>query len=56
MWKVTGALHAGDFKSVNFKETVKDFVASDKAFSFMNTIKGTPAYEKMSEILPMIKQ
>ena len=28
----------------NFEETVQQFIASEEAFSFMNTIKGTPAY------------
>ena len=28
----------------NFKETVQQFIASDEAFSFMNTIRGAPAY------------
>ena len=32
--------------SQNFKETVKSFVANDKAYSFMSAIKGTPAYWK----------
>ena len=42
----------------NFKETVKQFSASDEAFSFMNSIKGTPAYWKkfLSEALAMVKQ
>ena len=44
MLKLTGVLNAGSFKSVRFRETVKDFLASDMAFSFMNTIKETPAY------------
>ena len=30
--------------SKNFKENVKKFIAKDKAYSFMNVIKGTPAY------------
>ena len=46
MRKVTGVINEGTFKSMNFRETVKDFVASDQAFRFMNTIKGTPAYWK----------
>ena len=51
-------LNAGSFKSVKFRETVKDFLASDQAFSFMNTIKRTPAYCKRlkSEVLAMGKQ
>ena len=57
MRKVTGVLNAGSFKRVKFTETVKYFLASDQAFSFMNTIKGTPAYWKIfkSEILAMVK-
>ena len=44
--------------SRNFKETMQQFIASDEAFSFMNTIKGTPAYWKKSlhEVLAMVKQ
>ena len=55
--KVTGALNAGSFKSVKFRETVRDFAASNQALSFTTTIKGTPAYWKMfkSEILAMMK-
>ena len=37
MRKVTEVLNADSFKGVKFRETVKDFVASDQAFSFMNT-------------------
>ena len=44
MLKLTGVLNAGSFKSVRFRETVKEFLASDMAFSIMNTIKETPAY------------
>ena len=44
--------------SRNFKETKQQFIASDEAFSFMNTIKGTPAYWKkfLHQVLAMIKQ
>ena len=44
--------------SRNFKQTVKQFIASDEAFSFMNTIKGTPAYWKkfLNVVLAMVKQ
>ena len=54
----TGVLNVGSFKSVKFRETVKDFLASDQAFSFMNTIKGTPAYSRRfkSEFLSMVKE
>ena len=30
--------------SKNFKQRVQEFIAKDKAFSFMSSIKGTPAY------------
>ena len=58
MRKVTGVLNAGSFKSVKFREIVKNLLASDQAFSFMNTIKGTLAYWKRfkSEVLAMVKQ
>jgi len=44
--------------SSNFKERVKSFIASDDAFAFMNTLKGTPAYWKrfLFEVLAMVKQ
>ena len=44
--------------SQNFKETVKQFIANDKAFAFMNSVKGTPAYWKkfLQEVLAMVKQ
>ena len=42
----------------NFKETVKQFIASDEAFSFMNSIKGTPEYWKkfLNGVLAMVKE
>jgi len=44
--------------SRNFKDTVKQFIASDKAFSFMSDMKGTLAYWKkfLHEVLSMVKQ
>ena len=41
----SGTLTAGSIKS-NFKESVERFVASDNTFSFMSSVKGTPAYWK----------
>ena len=32
--------------SSNFNEKVKEFIASDQAFTFMNSIKGTSLLEK----------
>ena len=42
----------------NFKGNVKRFIISDKAFSFMNARKGTPAYWKkiLHDELAMVKQ
>ena len=42
----------------NFKEKVKGFIASDQAFAFMSSIKGTPAYwEKfLFDLLAMVRQ
>ena len=44
--------------SKNFKATVKQFIAQNKAYSFMNPIKGTPAYWKkfLHEVFAMVKQ
>ena len=51
------SLNAGVL-SQNFKETVKQFIANDKAFAFMNSVKGAPAYWKkfLQEVLAMVKQ
>ena len=42
----------------NYKETVQSFVANNGAYSFMSTIKGTPAYWKkfLFQVLAMVKQ
>ena len=42
----------------NFQQTVKDFTVPVTTYSFMPSIKGTPAYRKkfMHEILTMIKK
>ena len=40
-----GTFTTGTVKN-NFKGTIKRFVASDNAFSFMSSAKGTPAYWK----------
>ena len=52
-----GHLTAG-MLSHNFSERVKEFIAKDDAYHFMNTIKGTPAYWKkfLYEVLAMVKQ
>ena len=52
-----GTLTAGTVKS-NFKGTRERFVAKDNAFSFMSSVKGTPAYWKqfLFDVLAMVKQ
>ena len=58
MKKVPGNnLTAGMF-SQSYRETVANFIANDEAFSFMNGIKGTPAYWKifLLKVLAMVKQ
>ena len=52
-----GTLTAQIVKS-NFKRTIERFVASDNAFSFMSSVKGTPAYWKqfLYDVLAMVKQ
>ena len=44
--------------SKNFKQRVQEFIAKDKAFSFMSSIKGAPAYWKknLHQVLAMVKQ
>ena len=53
----TSQLTAGMLSS-NFSDTVKSFIAKDEGFSFMNSVKGTPAYWKkfLFEVLAMVKQ
>ena len=42
----------------DFKETIERFAASDNAFSFMSSVKGTSAYWKqfLYDVLVMVKQ
>ena len=58
MQKVKSSRLNAGILSNNFKDTVKHFITSDDAFSFMNSIKGTPAYWKklLCEVLAMVKQ
>jgi len=58
MKKVTCAnMTAGDLGK-NFQQTVKNCIASDHAYKFMSTIKGTPAYwlHMLHDVLAMVKQ
>ena len=58
MRKVTSNKMSTGTLNENFKSTVKQFIIQDKAYSFMNTIKGTPAYWKkfQHEALALVKQ
>ena len=42
----------------DFNEKVNDSISSDKVFTFVNGIKGTPAYWKkfLFDVLAMVKQ
>ena len=46
MKKLTSNDLTAEMLSKNFKQLVQEFIAKDKAFSFMRSIKGTPAYWK----------
>ena len=52
-----GKLTAGTVKS-NIRGAIEMFVARDNAFSFMSSVKGTPAYWKqfVYDVLAMVKQ
>ena len=52
-----GTLTAGTIKK-NFKGIIERFAASDNAFSFMSSVKGTSAYWKqfLYDVLDMVKQ
>ena len=58
MRKVSSSTLTAGILSKNFKENVKKFIVRDRAYSFMNAIKGTPAYWKkvLHEVLAMVKQ
>ena len=53
----SGVLAAGTVKS-NFKGTIERFVARNNAFSFISSVKGTPAYWKqiLHDVLAMVNQ
>ena len=52
-----GKITAGTIKN-NFKGTIEMFVATDNVFSFMSSVKGTPAYWKQFsyDVLAVVKQ
>ena len=46
MRKVASNQLTAGMLSSNFNEKVKEFIARNQAFTFMNYIRGTPAYWK----------
>ena len=42
----------------NFRQRLQEFIAKDEVFSFISSIKGTPAYWKkiLRQVLAMVKQ
>ena len=58
MRKVTSNNLTTGMLSSNSKDKVKDFRASDQAFTFVNGIKEAPAYWKkfLFDVLAMVKQ
>ena len=58
MRKVSGSNINAGMLTDNFKERVRNFVANEEAYTFMNTVKGSPAYWKnmLSDVLAMVKQ
>lgn len=58
MRTVTGHNVVAGVFTENFRDTLKSFVAKDEAYSFMNNVKGSPAYWKhmLSDVLAMVKQ
>ena len=58
MREVTSSQLTAGMLSSNFNEKVREFVASNPAFTFMNSIEGTPAYWKkfLFDVLAMVKQ
>lgn len=58
MRKVSGSNINAGMLTDNFKERVRNFVVNEDAYTFMNTVKGLPAYWKnmLSDVLAMVKQ
>ena len=51
MRKATSSQLTVGMLSSNVNEKVKHFIARDQAFTFMNSIKGTPAYWKKFSLM-----
>ena len=57
MRKVTSNQLTAGMLTSNFNEKIKEFIASDQVFTFMNSIKGKPAHwKKFSfDVLAMVE-
>ena len=58
MRKITSNQLTTGMLSSNFNEKIKEFIASEQALTFMNSIIGTPAYFKkfLFDVLAIVKQ
>ena len=58
MKKVTSRGITAGLLSSNYNEIIKSFITQDRGFSFMSSVKGTPAYWKtfLFDVLAMIRQ
>ena len=58
MKKVVSNILTAGIMSKYYKQRVKELIPKDKAFSFITSIKGTPAYWKkfLHQVLAMVKQ
>lgn len=56
--KVSGSNINVGMLTDDFKERVRNFVVNDKAYTFMNNVKESPAYWKnmLTDVLAMVKQ
>ena len=56
--KVSGSNINVGILTDDFKQRVRNFVVNDKAYTFRNNVKGSPAYWKnmLSDVLAMVKQ
>ena len=58
MRKVASNKSTAGMLTSDFTEIVNDSISSDKAFTFMNNIKGTPEYQQkfLFDVLAMVKK
>ena len=54
--KVNGKVLTAKMFQENFIKTVKSFLTGENAYTFMNSVKVSPAYLKSMFVLAMVKQ